>query len=88
VFPAQCAWGKYGFITAEHMNGTVFIKDKKLNDVTIVDNTFIAGFMAGAPELALKAYLYGLMLLSSHASADTDVAAAWTVRMSNALRAA
>lgn len=58
------------------MNGTVFIKDKKLNDVTIVDNTFIAGFMAGAPELALKAYLYGLMLLSSHASADTDVAAA------------
>lgn len=54
----------------------LFIKEKQLQDITLVDNGFIRGFMPSAPELAVKAYLYGLMLLSSARAEEEDIAAA------------
>ena len=58
------------------MGDTVFLKDNKLTDVTVIDNAFIRDLMPSAPELALKAYLYGLMRLSSGRGDGTDAAAA------------
>ena len=58
------------------MSGVVFLKDRELLDVTPVENIFIAQFMPSAPEIAVKAYLYGLMLLNSPHAADEDIAAA------------
>lgn len=58
------------------MADTVFLKDNKLNSVTALDNAFIKSFLPSAPELALKAYIYGLMLLTGGASADADIASA------------
>ena len=46
------------------MNRFVFLKDKALMGVTPIENIFISEFMPAAPELAVKAYLYGLMQLS------------------------
>ena len=54
----------------------IFLKDKKLLDSTNVENMFIAHFMPAAPELAVKAYLYGLMLVSGAETGDTDIASA------------
>lgn len=58
------------------MSVMVFLKNKDLNTSTAVDNVFIKRFMPLAPELAVKAYLYGLMLLSSSSSEDNDLALA------------
>ena len=58
------------------MSGVLFFKDRELLDVTPVENIFIAQFMPSAPEIAVKAYLYGLMLLNSPHAADEDIAAA------------
>lgn len=58
------------------MSKTVFLKDNKLNKITAVDNDFIMAYLPSAPELALKAYIYGLMQLSGGADADTDIASA------------
>lgn len=46
------------------MNEIVFLKDRELQDMTPVDNIFITRYMPSAPELAVKAYLYGLMHIS------------------------
>ena len=58
------------------MSETVFLKNKELLEVTPVENIFIAQFMPLAPELAVKAYLYGLMLLSGAGNASEDIAKA------------
>lgn len=55
------------------MSNIVFLKDKELMGVTPVENIFISEFMPAAPELALKAYLYGLMQLSN--GLDDDLTA-------------
>ena len=55
------------------MSETVFLKNKEISEVTPVENIFIAQFMPCAPELAVKAYLYGLMLLSGSGSASEDL---------------
>lgn len=46
------------------MSKFVFLKDKELMGVTPVENIFISQFMPAAPELAVKAYLCGLMQLT------------------------
>ncbi|MBO4848459.1 MAG: DnaD domain protein [Clostridia bacterium] len=59
------------------MSGIAFMKDKELLEVTPVENIFISQFMPQAPDIAVKAYLYGLMLISAGLqSADEDIAAA------------
>lgn len=58
------------------MGETVFLKDSRLAEVTVLENSFITGFLPTAPELALKAYIYGLMRVSSRSHGDTDAAAA------------
>ena len=57
------------------MSSVFFIKSKKLSGVTSLDNAFIRSFLPELPELALKAYIYGLMLLSGGAQEDTDMSA-------------
>lgn len=47
------------------MSDVVFLKDKELMGVTPVENIFISEFLPAAPELALKAYLYGLLKVSN-----------------------
>ncbi len=69
------------------MSKVVFVKDKGLFDVTLVDNIFITEYMPDAPELAVKAYLYGLMLMACPHCNDSDIAAALAVSDSE-LRAA
>jgi DNA replication protein DnaD len=56
------------------MSEIVFINDNKLKNTTVVENSFITDFMPAAPELAVKAYLYGLMLLSNPAAGDIETA--------------
>ncbi len=56
------------------MEKTFFLRDKELLESTCVDNIFISSLMPQAPEIAVKTYLYGLMLLSSSAH-DEDIAA-------------
>ena len=58
------------------MSTTIFLKYKELLEVTPVENIFIAQFMPLAPELAVKAYLYGLMLLSGAGTGSEDISAA------------
>ncbi len=58
------------------MAGTVIFKDQKLFSSTSVDNRFIAGYMADAPEGAVKVYLYSLMLLSCGGGNGEDIASA------------
>lgn len=56
------------------MSEVVFLKDTKLQEVTPVENIFISAFMPAAPELALKAYLYGLMQLNAPHMGDIETA--------------
>lgn len=56
------------------MSDIVFLKDTRLQEVTPVDNIFISALMPAAPELALKAYLYGLMALSAPQFGDIETA--------------
>lgn len=58
------------------MSKLVFLKDRELLETTPVDNVFITRFMPLAPELAVKAYIYGLMLLSGSGSQADDLSAA------------
>ena len=58
------------------MSNISFVKDKELLEVTPVENIFRTQFMPQAPELAVKAYLYGLMLVSNGVSSEEDAAAA------------
>ena len=46
------------------MNDIVFFRERDLQQVTPVENAFITRYMPTAPELAVKAYLYGLMRLN------------------------
>ena len=52
------------------MSKFVFFKDKELMGVTPVENIFISQFMPAAPELAVKAYLCGLMQLTHRLEDD------------------
>ena len=54
------------------MSGIVFLNDNKLKNTTVVENSFISEFMPAAPELAVKAYLFGLMLLSDPNAGDIE----------------
>lgn len=58
------------------MNGFSFIKDKRPKRDTVLDNVFITRYMPHAPEIAVKAYLYGLMLVSFPGEYDGDIASA------------
>ncbi|MCR5809145.1 MAG: DnaD domain protein [Clostridiales bacterium] len=58
------------------MSEILFLKDRDLLDKTPVDNIFITRFMPDAPELAVKAYLYGLMQTSCPGSGEEDICAA------------
>lgn len=44
-----------------------------MNNATLVDNTFINEFLPGAPEKAVKVYIYGLSLCSRPTSDDNDL---------------
>ena len=46
---------------------------------TIIDNEFINEFLPGAPDGAVKVYLYGLYLCSNPQSDDNDISAMSTV---------
>lgn len=56
------------------MSDIVFLKDSKLQEITPVENVFISAFLPAAPELAVKAYLYGLMLLNAPQMGDIGTA--------------
>ncbi|MBO6061637.1 MAG: DnaD domain protein [Clostridia bacterium] len=57
------------------MNDFVFIKEKPKAEETPLENEFISRFMPQAPEFAVKAYLYGLMLVSCPGRYEEDIAA-------------
>lgn len=44
-----------------------------MNNATLVDNTFINEFLPGAPENAVKVYIYGLSLCSRPNADDNDL---------------
>lgn len=54
----------------------IITKDRKLFDVTAVDNIFIAEFMPHAPDFAVKVYLYGLMMSYNAEYGSIDLACA------------
>lgn len=58
------------------MNGFLFLKDRRPKRETPLDNTFITRYMAAAPDIAVKAYIYGLMLVNAPGEFDGDIAAA------------
>ena len=51
----------------------LFSKEKKNSGETVLDNRFIAEFMPSAPELAVKAYIYGLMLANGNGGEGGDI---------------
>ncbi len=57
------------------MSSAAFIKEKENSTRTQLDNLFITGHMPDAPELAVKAYIYGLMLANSPGCAEDDICA-------------
>lgn len=54
----------------------IITRDRKLFDVTAVDNIFIAEFMPHAPDFAVKVYIYGLMMNSNPEFGSSDLASA------------
>ena len=58
------------------MSDTVLIGSKALFGATVIDNRFIEEYMPGAPDNAVKVYLYGLYLLSSGSGDAKDIALA------------